>query len=97
MPAFRVLAAVLSLMLVAPTLAETLLIDTVEQAPAGLERPHRGMTMDQVRQGFGEPGRVLEAVGDPPITRWVYPRFTVYFEHDRVLRAVIRREAAAAE
>jgi len=72
---------------------ETLLIEAVEQAPAGLERPHKGMTMEQVRQRFGEPGKVLGPVGDPPITRWVYPEYTVYFEHDLVLHSVVNRTA----
>ncbi len=27
-------------------------------------------------------------MGDPPITRWVYPDFTVYFEYQYVINAV---------
>jgi hypothetical protein len=30
------------------------------------------------------------AVEQPPITRWDYPAFSVYFEHDRVIHAVAR-------
>ena len=47
--------------------------------------------MSQVRAQFGEPGTMMDAVGDPPITRWVYPAYTVYFEHDQVLDAVVHR------
>ncbi len=52
------------------------------------EMPTRGSTMNNVRQSLGRPQRVVGPVGDPPITRWVYEDFTVYFEHDRVLHSV---------
>lgn len=51
--------------------------------------PHRGITMAQVEAQFGAPASKHEAVGQPPITRWDYPQFSVYFEHDRVLHAVV--------
>jgi len=73
-----------------------LLLDTVARAPTnapgGLPRPVRGQTMDQVRQRFGEPGERLSPVGDPPITRWVYGAYTVYFERDRVITTVVHRQ-----
>ena len=53
--------------------------------------PRAGMSMDQVRARFGEPQTVVPAVGKPPITRWVYPDFTVYFEYDKVIHAVVNR------
>jgi len=52
-------------------------------------RPRGGMTMDQVTSQFGEPSQTLAAVGDPPITRWVYAHYTVYFEKDRVIHSVL--------
>ena len=45
--------------------------------------------MAQVLERFGEPLQRLAPVGDPPITRWVYERFIVYFEHDITLHAVV--------
>ena len=42
--------------------------------------PPRGLTMAQVEQRFGAPAERFAAVGQPPITRWVYPAFVVYFE-----------------
>lgn len=60
--------------------------------PAGVERPHRGATMAAVEQQFGAPKTKLAPVGEPPITRWVYDDFTVYFEYDRVIHAVIHRK-----
>lgn len=50
--------------------------------------PAPGSTMEHVEKQFGKPSTVVPAVGDPPITRWVYEGFTVYFEHDRVIHSV---------
>jgi len=73
-----------------------LLLDTIARAPAnapgGLPRPIHGQAMDPVRQRFGEPGERLSPVGDPPITRWVYGAYTVYFERDRVISTVVHRQ-----
>ncbi len=51
--------------------------------------PSRGMTKQAVESAFGEPNRRGSAIGNPPISRWEYDRFTVYFEDDRVLHSVI--------
>lgn len=75
--------------------ADTLEIDSgkkdsggvVAKAPAAT----RGMTMSQVEQKFGAPVNKLAAVGDPPIARWEYAEYTVYFEHHLVLTSVINR------
>ena len=50
--------------------------------------PKRGITMDKVKQEFGDAKTALPAVGEPPITRWQYEDYTVYFEHDRVITSV---------
>lgn len=60
--------------------------------PAGIDRPHRGITMAEVEQQFGKPASTMAPVGEPPITRWVYDGFTVYFEHDRVIHSVAHRK-----
>jgi hypothetical protein len=57
-------------------------------APVG-ERPERGMKMDAVETRYGAPATRYPAVGHPPITRWDYPGFVVYFEGDLVLHAVV--------
>jgi len=70
---------------------------TTEQAPAAsspdrelsVKMPVRGMTMKQVEKRFGSPQKKLPAVGDPPITRWVYKDYTVYFEYQYVIHAVL--------
>jgi hypothetical protein len=72
--------------------ADTLLLDGVEAAlPTRTERPDRGESMARVEARFGEPMEIVAAVGEPPISRWEYEDFTVYFEHDLVIHAVPRR------
>ncbi len=56
-----------------------------------MEMPVRGMHKDQVRAKFGQPKEILPPVGDPPITRWVYDGYTVYFEYSYVIQSVANR------
>jgi hypothetical protein len=51
--------------------------------------PRRGTDMSQVEQRWGAPQSRLAAVGEPPITRWIYGNFTVYFEHNLVIHSVL--------
>ena len=51
--------------------------------------PARGMTMSQVASKFGAPVTKVPAVGNPPISRWEYPGFVVYFERDHVIHSVV--------
>lgn len=60
-------------------------------ASAG-NQPTRGMTEQSVEARFGEPVTRVAPVGDPPIARWEYPGFIVYFEYDRVIHSVTRRQ-----
>jgi hypothetical protein len=80
-----ILAAILTLT-VGAAVADDLQMPGSE--PAATERPARGLTMDKVEAKFGAPSRRVPAVGEPPITRWEYPGFVVYFERDRVIHAV---------
>lgn len=84
-------AALLALaMASAPAVADELdMGDT--QALNDPSAPQRGMTMQRVSDRWGEPRRRVAAVGEPPISRWQYDGFTVYFEHDRVIHTVIDR------
>jgi len=50
--------------------------------------PQRGMTMDMVENRFGSPESRKLPVGDPPITRWIYAGFRVYFEDQYVIHSV---------
>ena len=64
-------------------------------APAsGADKPTSGMSMDKVEAKFGAPSRRVAPVGgastaQPPITRWEYPGFTVYFENSLVVHTVV--------
>ena len=69
--------------------AETIVVDDqVKVRASTVERPDRGMTMSRVESRFGAPSAKHATVGEPPITRWDYPRFAVFFEKDRVIHAV---------
>jgi len=54
-----------------------------------MSSPARGSTMETVRAKFGAPSQEAPAVGKPPITRWDYPGYVVFFENDRVLHTVV--------
>jgi len=70
--------------------ADTLLLDKIQNVGA-INMPNRGENMDDVRRTFGEPSSIVAAVGEPPITRWVYKEYTVYFEHQLVITSVVNR------
>jgi hypothetical protein len=55
--------------------------------------PSRGMTMSQVASKFGDPVSKVPAVGNPPIARWEYLGFVVYFERDHVIHSVVSGSA----
>lgn len=72
--------------------ADTLLIDGVESdAQSASTRPKSGMSMTAVESTYGAPAQKGATIGQPPITRWDYPTFSVYFENDRVIHAVAKR------
>ena len=73
--------------------ADVLLIEEVRQA-GSMDVPDNGMTQADVRARFGEPVKVYSAIGDPPITRWEYDRWSVYFEYETVLFTVLHKGAA---
>ena len=54
-------------------------------------RPTRGMSEASVEARFGAPVNKVPAVGEPPISRWEYPGFIVYFEYDLVIHTVVKR------
>ena len=68
--------------------ADVLLIEQVRQA-GKMDVPVNGLSMSEVEARFGAPQQKQAAVGDPPISRWVYPHWSVYFEYDRALFTVL--------
>jgi hypothetical protein len=69
--------------------------DGIAVRDAGVAAPARGMTMTQVASKFGDPVTKVPAVGNPPISRWEYPGFVVYFERDHVIHSVVSGSAGA--
>ena len=57
-------------------------------APTSTPQPARGALMKSVEKQFGAPANRHPTVGKPPITRWDYPGFSVFFEGDRVIDTV---------
>ena len=81
-------SAVAAVALAGSALGDTL---TTPAAPGASEgRPSRGMSMEKVEATFGAPSNRVSPVGEPPITRWEYPGFVVYFEHHLVIHTVAR-------
>ena len=77
--------------------ADVLLIERV-QASQSLALPARGLNMAQVESRWGAPQTKHAPRGGqkpqwPVIHRWSYPEFTVYFERDRVINAVLAKAA----
>ena len=68
--------------------ADVLLIEEVRTAE-GMNLPVNGMSQADVRARFGDPEASHAPVGDPPITRWDYSGWSVYFEYDKVLWPVL--------
>jgi hypothetical protein len=84
-------SAAAALALAGPALADELKVPAPE---GGANTPTSGMSMDSVEAKFGAPSRRVPAVGggsaqQPPITRWEYPGFVVYFENNRVIHTVV--------
>lgn len=56
-----------------------------------IAKPTLGMSMAQVRNLFGEPQAEQAARGTPPISRWEYESFVVYFERNAVIHSVLKK------
>lgn len=72
-----------------PVNAEILSVGDAGAVASSSQTPRRGASQASVAAHYGEPRERFAAVGQPPITRWVYDTFTVYFEGDHVIHAVL--------
>lgn len=63
--------------------------ETSEATEYSVQLPGRGMTMEAVQNRFGEAVEKFSAVGEPPISKWVFKDFSVYFESEFVIHAVV--------
>lgn len=75
---------------------DVLLIEKVEERMLR-DLPQNGLTTAQVESRFGAPEQKHAPVGEPPISRWVYDDFNVYFEYDRVIESVLHHDAIVRE
>lgn len=75
-------------------LSDTLTIPVGQQTAAPFDAPARGDTAARVEARLGAPLQQTPAVGKPPISRWEYPDFTVYFESGAVLHTVAKQRAS---
>ena len=88
---FAALGLALAGLAAAPSVPAQNLEMTSPPAASTAATPSRGSSMDQVEKQFGAPTERHAAVGQPPITRWVYPDKVVYFEYQHVVHTVTIR------
>ncbi len=82
-----------------PAHAESLRVKVQKEQRMNL--PTRGMSMAQVKAKYGEPLKVLPTRGgsskyQPPIHRWEYSKYIVYFEYKHVIHSVLSTPAPQA-
>lgn len=83
-----------------PTLPALPITPTTVTSPNdfGPAVPVRGMDMANVAHIFGAPLEKIAPVPSPgtklhpPITRWVYPDYVVYFEYNNVIHTVLKAD-----
>jgi hypothetical protein len=86
---------ILGIAIVSTSHADVLTVPSAtDEAPAATtfdrsQLPARGTNMNAVRNRFGEPASISGPIGNPPITRWTYDDFLVFFEYRHVINAVI--------
>ena len=68
--------------------ADVLILDEVRQVER-MDLPKNGQSMQAIESQYGHPAKQHNAVGEPPITRWDYASYSVYFEHELVLFSVL--------
>lgn len=86
---FVFLFLILGLSGISSTYAEEIRIPIGQQSQeSSIAVPRTGMKKAEVEKRFGMPLEQTAPVGSPPISRWVYADFVVYFEYDHVIRSV---------
>lgn len=88
--------AALSTMMGVAVAGDVLLIEKVEERMMR-DLPQNGLTKTRVEERYGAPDDRHAPVGDPPITRWIYDDFNVYFEYDLVIESVLHHDAILRE
>ena len=85
----RTLGLILLMVMTLSSQAQTLEIPVGEQGdPQLTQLPQTGESRRSVLERFGLADEEHAPVGQPPITRWDYREFSVYFEYDHVVNSV---------
>lgn len=84
----RILLALVLVVSAYSVTADVLLIDEVRQSES-MQLPINGQSKADTQANYGTPAKKHTAVGDPPITRWDYDKYSVYFEYNLVLFSVL--------
>ena len=71
-----------------PVWADTVRIPVGQQTAWEQDVPRMGMKKADVERRYGSPEGRREPVGEPPISRWDYSNYSVYFEGNTVLHTV---------
>ncbi|WP_295686016.1 hypothetical protein [uncultured Nevskia sp.] len=79
---------------VLPVSADVLTLPATPSTDTSVDLPARGEVQSKVLKHYGEPKLRHAAVGgsspaQPRITRWDYAGFSVFFENDHVVDAVV--------
>lgn len=83
------IALLLCALITLPSMAQVLQIPVGVQGDSRIAMPQRGERSQAVLTRFGLPDQEYPAVGNPPITRWDYREFSVYFESAVVVNSVL--------
>lgn len=83
------LLLLLTLSVNASAQAEVIRIPVGQQGLTDVALPNRGDAKLDVLDRFGLADQEHAPVGQPPITRWDYREFSVYFEGNQVINSVV--------
>lgn len=91
----KLFTLILSIVANTPAYCDILLLEGIDKEPPntldGLPRPKTGMTAKHVLDVFGKPDNLTKPIGKPPISRWEYANFFVFFESDHVINTVMKK------
>ncbi|MET0535977.1 MAG: hypothetical protein ABW171_17305 [Steroidobacter sp.] len=89
LPVLAALALSCSAVVSSAAVADELSTPPAPTAAESAKGPAQGTSMEKVEATYGAPTNRVPAVGEPPIARWEYPGFTVYFENQLVIHTVV--------
>jgi len=88
----RALPLLFALLLPLAASADILEIPVGQQGDSVAGLPQLGESKRSVLERFGLADEEHRPVGQPPITRWDYRSFSVYFEYDHVINSVLHHQ-----